>query len=295
MDGLRVYHETSIYSRAVPSSCRMVYTLHDVLPLIRPDLYSPFAVREYAAAFRRAERSADRIIVLSLAARTDVLKAAPRLERKLALIPHGVDGETFRADLPPEAVDRALAALGLKRPYVLFTGAIQPRKNVDRLVQAFIRMAGDVPHTLVLAGPVGWRGKEILARIEASPGRTRVRYLGFVPAPWLPALYRGADLYVFPSYAEGFGLTLLEAMASGVPVVTSTISAMPEVAGDAALLVHPDDIDGLARSMRRGLEDRELRRTLIDRGLERARRYTWSRTAGLTWDLYRSAAGESGE
>lgn len=294
MDGLRVFHETSIYPRAIPSSCRMIFTLYDVLPLIRPDWYSPFAVREYHEAFHRAERFADRIIVQSLAAQTDVLKVAPRLEKKLALIPNGVDGEAFRADFPPAAVDRALAVLGLNRPYVLFTGAIQPRKNVDHLVQAFSRMAGGAPHTLVLAGPVGWRGKEILARIEASPGRTRVRYLGFVPARWLPALYRGADLFVFPSYAEGFGLTLLEAMASGVPVVTSAIPALSEIAGDAALLVHPDDVDGLARSMRRGLEDRELRKALIDKGLKRARRYSWSRTADLTWALYRSTAGESG-
>jgi glycosyltransferase involved in cell wall biosynthesis len=295
MAGLRVYHETSMYPRAAPSSCRRIYTLYDVLPLIRPDWYSPSAVRGYVAAFGRAARSADRIIVQSLAARADVLQAAPGLEKKLALIPNGVDREVFRADIPSADVDRVLADLGLKQPYILFAGAIQPRKNVDHLVQAFFQLAGDVPHSLVLAGPVGWQGREILARIEASVLRARVRHVGFVPAAHLPALYRGADLYAFPSRGEGFGLTLLEAMASGVPVLTSSVSALPEVAGEAALLVHPEDIDGLAGAMRRGLEDPELRRTLIERGLAQAARYAWSRTADLTWDLYRHEAGESGD
>lgn len=288
MSGLRVYHETSLYPAPIPSSCVMIYTLYDVLPLVRPDWYSPFAVREYKAAFGRAARRADRIIVQSHTARADVLAAAPALEGKLAVIPNGVNGGEFRPDIPEEEVAAALRVLGLDRPYVLFTGAIQPRKNVDGLLKAFLGLIAEIPHTLVLAGPLGWRGEEITAGVSTEPGPARVRHIGFVPAPLLPALYRGADLYVFPSRGEGFGLTVLEAMASGAPVVASSVSATAETAGDAALLVHPDDGDGLAGAILRGLQDQDLRRELIAKGLARAREYSWSRTADLTWDLYRS-------
>ncbi|MCX6561757.1 MAG: glycosyltransferase family 1 protein [Candidatus Aminicenantes bacterium] len=289
MAGLRVYHETSLYPRPVPPACKMIYTLYDVLPLIHPDWYSPFSVREYKSALNRASRTAGRIIVQSRAALRDVLQAAPRLEKKLIFIPNGVDRREFRPDIPAETVKGALAGLGLKPPYILFTGAIQPRKNVDGLIRAFLHLIGDIPHTLVLAGPVGWKGREILAAIEDDSARGRIRHLGFVPAQWLPALYQAADLYVFPSRGEGFGLTVLEAMASGVPVVTSSVSAMPEVAGQAALLVHPDDGEALAAAMRRTLEDRDLRRTMIEAGLRRAGEFPWSRTADLTWKLYEEA------
>ena len=266
----------------------MIYTLYDVLPLVRADWYSPFAVREYKVAFGRAARRADRIIVQSQAARADALEAAPALETKLEAIPNGVNLAEFRPDIPEAEVAAALAALGLERPYILFTGAIQPRKNVDGLLKAFLSLIAEIPHTLVLAGPLGWRGEEITAGISTEPGPARVRHIGFVPAPLLPALYRGADLYVFPSRGEGFGLTVLEAMAGGVPVVASSVSATAETAGDAALLVHPDDGEGLAAAMRRGLEDQDLRRGLIAKGLARAREFSWSRTADMTWDLYRS-------
>lgn len=286
MSGLRVYHETSLYTRSVPRGCRLIYTLYDVLPLIRPEWYSPFAVREYKAAFKRAARAADRIIVQSMAARRDALEAAPELEGKLVTVPNGVNVEKFRPDISDSQVASALAALGIERPYILFTGAIQPRKNVDGLLKAFLNLAAEMPHNLVLAGPLGWRGDEIRDALHAGTAAGRVRRLGFVPAPLLPALYRGADLYVFPSRGEGFGLTVLEAMACGVPVVASSVSATAEVAGDAALLVHPDDAEGLAAAIRRGIEDKSLRRDLIARGLDRSREFSWSRTADRTWDLY---------
>ncbi len=289
MAGLRVYHETSLYPRPVPPACKLIYTLYDVLPLLHPDWYAPFAVREYKAAFDRAARSAGRIIVQSRAALKDTLEAAPHLENKLVYIPNGVDNREFRPDLPAAAVDEALTALGIKPPYILFTGAIQPRKNVDGLVRAFLRLASDLPHTLVLAGPIGWKGEEVLALIEKEHGGGRIKHLGFVPAAYLPALYKAADLYVFPSRGEGFGLTVLEAMASGVPVVASSVSAMPEVAGEAALLAHPDDSEGLAAAMCRALEDAALRQTMIDVGLRRAQEFSWSRTADLTWKLYQEA------
>lgn len=288
MSGLSVYHETSLYPGPCPRSCAMIYTLYDVLPLLHPDWYSPFSVREYRAAFKRASKTAARIIVQSKAAEKDVLEAAPHLEDKIINIPNGVDLERFRPDILEGEVDAALSALGLKRPYILFTGAIQPRKNVNGLVRAFRRLIVDAPHTLVLAGPVGWRGEETLAEIAGSSLSERVKRLGFVPEERLPALYRGADLYAFPSRGEGFGLTVLEAMACGVPVVASSVSAMPEVAGGAALLVHPDDDLGLAAAMRRILEAKGFRAFLIDKGLARAREYPWSRTADLTWSLYRN-------
>jgi glycosyltransferase involved in cell wall biosynthesis len=294
MDGIDAYHETSIYLRALPRRCRAVYTVYDVLPLLKPEWYSSFSAGEYSRAFHPSVKRADRIIVQSRAARSDLLEIDPSLEGKLAVVPNGVDTDIFRPADPGAGPEEAPAKLGIPRPYILFTGAVQPRKNVDRLARAFARIAADAPHALVLAGPVGWRGKEILARIRSGPAGDRVRHLGFVPDGLLPGLYRAADLYAFPSRAEGFGLTVLEAMASGVPVVTSSVSALPEVAGDASLIVHPDDEEGLAAAMRRVLEDAGVRRELAAKGLARAREFSWARTAAETWALCSDGSNERG-
>jgi len=186
----------------------------------------------------------------------------------------------------PDETARLRARYGLgDAPYVLSVGTLQPRKNYVRLIRAFVQLTNQptnqptnqLTNQLVIAGGRGWLYEETLA--EAGKYPDRVRILGFVDDGDLPALYRNAALFVFPSLYEGFGLPVLEAMACGVPVVCSNASSLPEVAGDAALLVDPLDTDGLTMAMARVLEDPDLRRGMIARGLEQAARFTWERAA----------------
>ncbi|MGD1997205.1 MAG: glycosyltransferase family 1 protein, partial [Anaerolineae bacterium] len=163
-----------------------------------------------------------------------------------------------------------------RRPYVLSVGTLQPRKNYIRLMRAFAELRPD-GHKLIIAGGEGWLCEPILA--EAEKHGDRIRMLGFVEESDLPALYRGAALFAFPSLYEGFGLPVLEAMACGVPVVCSNVSSLPEVAGEAALLTDPHDEEALAEAMQRVLEDEELQQQMVTRGLERATAFTWERAA----------------
>jgi glycosyltransferase involved in cell wall biosynthesis len=187
----------------------------------------------------------------------------------------GVDAR-FRPEREPGERRRILNRYRVgEHPYVLSVSTLQPRKNYVRLIQAFATVGGEV--RLVIAGGRGWLYEDIFA--AAAKYGDRVRILGFVDDADLPALYRSAALFAFPSLYEGFGLPVLEAMACGVPVVCSNASSLPEVAGDAALLVDPFDVDGIADLMARALRDRELAMDLVERGLAQASRFTWERSA----------------
>jgi glycosyltransferase involved in cell wall biosynthesis len=163
-------------------------------------------------------------------------------------------------------------------------GAIQKRKNIARLVEAFETV--DNSWRLVLVGSAGYGADEILARIERSPARARIAVTGYVTPESLAGWYSRAMVFAFPSLDEGFGMPVLEAMASGIPVLTSSRSALPEVAGDAAWLVDPEDTEALAQALRSMTERRELREDLARRGVLRARRFTWEKAVRETWDVY---------
>jgi glycosyltransferase involved in cell wall biosynthesis len=175
--------------------------------------------------------------------------------------------------------------MGLEGPFLLHVGAVQARKNCLRLVEAFERLPGHA--VLVLAGGAGFEADQIFARIDLSPARGRIRRLGYVDAQTRAKLYRTAAALAFPSLDEGFGLPVVEAMACGLPVLTSNRSALPEVAGDAALLVDPFNVDEIADGLERLLPDEELRAGLRRKGLERAAEFTWRRAAEQTWRVYR--------
>jgi glycosyltransferase involved in cell wall biosynthesis len=180
--------------------------------------------------------------------------------------------EAFRADLE------------LEQPFLLHVGAIQARKNCLRLIEAFEHLPGEP--LLVFAGSGGFGADEILARIDLSPAKDRIRQLGYVSAQARAKLYRTAAALAFPSLDEGFGLPVLEAMAAGLPVVTSNRSALPEVAGEAALLVDPFDTEAISAAFERVLTDRALREELAGKGLARAAEKTWRRAAEETWRVY---------
>jgi glycosyltransferase involved in cell wall biosynthesis len=249
---------------------RFVATFHDLF--VMTGEYSTPEFRErFTAQARDAAARADLVIAVSEFTKSQVVSLLAVEPSKVRVVYHGVRGLAC----PPAA----------RAKIILNVGAIQKRKNIARLVEAFETV--DPSWKLVLAGSAGYGSAEILARIERSPARGRVSVLGYISPTDLAAHYAAAGIFAFPSLDEGFGMPVLEAMAAGAAVVTSRTSALPEVAGDAALLVDPTDTASIARALRDLTEGDDLRRQLAQRGIARARLFTWEKAVRETWDIYR--------
>ncbi len=281
-----VFHTTNLIHHP-PSRYRLTTTLHDLTTRIMPELHSR-ANQRADRAFEATLRRADRIIAVSENTRVDAVRLLGIAPERIEVIYSGVAEAFFRAT--GEDARAARAACGLKHPYVLFLGTIEPRKNVGTLLDAW----GALPPSLrgefelVLAGPAGWAGPELLARLESPPAG--VRYLGYVPEDRLAGLTAGAALFVYPSLYEGFGFPVVQAMATGVAVVTSNLSCLPEVAGEAAVLVDPRSPAGLSAAVCRLLLSPGERARLGEAGRARATRFTWEECARRSLEFFRKAA-----
>jgi len=253
-----------------PSKAPMVSTLHDVAWRHRPDHFTRHGVRVFERSLAEVRRRAELVLCPSRVTMLDAERAGIPFER-LRLVPWGV--EALEVDEAHKAAVRVTH--GLPREYLLFVGTVEPRKNLGRLVEALERAECDLP--LVVAGSVGWGDSGVVAS-------SRVQFIGFVPEVDLPALYAGAAVFCYPSEREGFGMPVLEAMSYGTPVVTSSGTSTEEVAGGAAVLVDPFDVDDIAR----GVDEAMGRRVELSMwGLRQAARRHWSETARLTVDAYR--------
>ena len=286
LDGLDVIHAPApVAVPPVRERQRLVVTVHDLAFRLYPQAYPPAWRVLHRIGFRRAARTADAIIAVSRHTAIDVARMARVDPSRIHVVPHG-GSMPVGAEDPGPVLDR----LRVPRPYVLFVGTLEPRKNLVRLIRAYRRVAAGVPHALVLAGPLGW-GSQPIHRELALPGPGRVIVTGRVSANDLDALHRGADAFVYPSLYEGFGLPVLDAMARGVPVITSDTSSLPELAGDAAVLVPPTSTRGLSSAIEELLEDPARRAQLSEAGRRRADAYSWERTARETIAVYEKALG----
>jgi glycosyltransferase involved in cell wall biosynthesis len=217
-------------------------------------------------------------------------------ERKIEVIPWGVD-EAYFERLSEARIKTVTNRLSITRPYILCVGDLHPRKNQIALIRAYtkLREQHNIPHYLVLVGRPLYKAHEVYASADSTSSRNRIKLPGYVDSEDLRALYQGASLFVFPSLHEGFGLPVHEAMASGIPVVTSTRDALPEVAGDAALLVDPLDIESIASSVLRVIEDISLRNRLTEKGLAQARRFSWQDSGRKVVATYQQVYCEGAE
>jgi glycosyltransferase involved in cell wall biosynthesis len=266
-------------------------TVHDLSWLSYPEAHPVERVRFLDRHLPRTLERANLVLTDSdfIAAEIASRFALPRA--KIRAIPLGVDA-SFRPR-PREEFVATLAKYGLQgSAYLLVVATLEPRKNLARLVRAYAALPAVLKarHPLVIVGARGWLSGELeraIAPLEASGGARR---LGYVGEDELPLIYAGAHAFAFPSLYEGFGLPVLEAMASGVPVLTSNVSSLPEIAGDAALTVNPLDDEALRRGLERLLEDSGWRTAATGRGIERAREYPWSRCVDTTVEAYRAAS-----
>lgn len=291
-DGVDVLHV-----QYLAPACRrpaVVTTIHDVTFRLHPEWF-PLKDRLLLDwGVRRALRSVAAVITGSECTRDDLARVYDIPPERVWVTPYGAPpGGAFAA----QSAQSVRRRYGLDQPYALFVGVLQPRKNLPRIIRAFraARRAHGLPHCLALAGKMGWRAGEIVRTLRAPGAEADVRMLGYVPDEDIPGLMAGADLFLFPTLYEGFGLPVLEAFCAETAVITSNVSALPEVAGEAALLVNPEDEGEIAAAVGRLLGDPAARESLVHAGRERARRFTWERTAALTVACYEAALRQAAD
>lgn len=263
--------------------CKTVLLLADVFWLASPGWLPPHIAWPRTLALKSSVRRADRIVTTTEFSRREIMRILDVPAEKIAVVPHGVRNQ-FRARAPAEQIAEMRKRHAIGPHYILSLNDIHPRKNLEGLVEAFGRMKSrtGLPHQLVIAGRNLWPYPEFFERVRTSPFASEIRVLGYVPTEDVLPLYQGASLFVYPSFYEGWGLQVHEAMIAGVPVAVANNTTMPEIAGDAADSFDPHDVDDMGSSMARVLTDADLRSNLVQRGLERVKLYSWRKAAEQT-------------
>jgi glycosyltransferase involved in cell wall biosynthesis len=274
------------FVQPVALPCPGVVTIYDLSFLRYPKSFESRRRMYLRWGTAYSAQRARRVIAISESTKRDIVRLLGVPEGKVDVVACGVD-EDFRPVDEPGLLDELRKKRNLPPQMLLFVGTIEPRKNLVTLLEAYSVLKERVhPPPLVIGGPKGWRHEEVFSKTEELQLVDDVVFAGYIPREELPLWYNAAEVFVYPSLYEGFGLPPLEAMACGTPVVVSDTSALPEVVGDAGLLVEPSDTEGMALAMQRALTNRDLRRTLRKNGLERANRYTWRRAAQDTVKVY---------
>lgn len=268
------------------ASVPVVVTIHDMTRYILTDKYDPVRMFYHRRILPSFLKRFAHVIAISENTKHDVLRFFPFLEDHISVVYDGISTSLYKS-LPRDLVETVRSKLHLPRHYVLYVSRIEhPAKNHVGLIEAFrsLKQSTNLPHKLVLVGSPSFRSQEVYEAARSLGDQ--IMFTGFVSTQDLPAVYNAADAFVFPSLYEGFGLPVLEAMACGVPVAASNVSAVPEVAGEAAILFDPYDIREITQAMGRLLTDNDLRDALRQRGFERAKEFSWEKTARETLAVY---------
>jgi glycosyltransferase involved in cell wall biosynthesis len=291
-EGVTLFHAPHyVLPPLVP--CRSVVTIHDCIHLMFPQYLPNRLALGYArASIFAAARRATRVLTVSESSKRDILRFVDIKPDKIDVIYNAYDLQ-FTVEPREEDVSRVRERFQLQDEFVLYAGNVKPHKNLERLIEAFhlVRRRGLDHLKLVLIGDEISRYAALRRAVHRHQLHKYVRFLGYLPEETLAVMYRLAGVFVFPSLYEGFGLPPLEAMASGTPVVTSNVSSLPEVAGDAAVLVDPYDPNAIANGIYQVLTDSEFRRDLRARGTARARQFSWEQSVRRVREIY----GEVGE
>ena len=289
--GVNVLHSTAFTVPALKRT-KLVVTVHDLTFLTHPHLHTP-ANREFC--LKQIERLAERaamVIADSYCTKKDLLQYLAFPEERVTVV-HLAAGENFHPVQHEDTIRQVLEKHEIFHNYLLFVGTLEPRKNSLTLLRACadILQSSRPPYLLVIAGASGWANAEVYRETQSLGLRERVKFLGYVPDADLRVLYSAARVFIYPSLYEGFGLPVLEAMACGAPVITANTSSLPEVAGEAALLVPPTDVGALKQAIEAVLNDQQLRLRLRQQSLKQAARFSWRETARRTLEIYKKVAG----
>jgi len=269
------------------SNCKSVTIVHDLGYMANPTYYAPVDTLYMNLAMRWSIRKSSAIIAVSQNTKADLVSRLGAKAEKIHCIYEAMD-ENYRLIEDRARLENVRDKYNLPSEFILSVAGLQRRKNLPNLIKAFslLRERPEINHKLVMIGAPSWQHSAILSEMRASPVRNEIQWLKFIPEEDLPVIYNLATLFVFPSLYEGFGLPLLEAMACGCPVVCSNTSSLPEIAGDAAILVDPTSIEQLADGIYKVLVDDNLQNDLIKKGLERASCFSWERAAKETLEVF---------
>lgn len=292
LGSIDLYHGTSFVMPPLHHA-KGIMTIYDLSFMLFPQFHTR-EMQAFTKNIRRYAERSDCIIAISEQTKQDIVRLLDVPADKVRVTLLAADTR-YRVIDDKHRLASVAATYGIDREYILYTGTLEPRKNVPAIIRAFqsIKRELKVPHRLVLAGKKGWLYDDIFAEVRAMDLEHEVIFTGYVPDEDLPFLYNGADLFVYPSFYEGFGLPPLEAMACGCPVITSSTSSLPEVVGAAGIMVDPRKPEELAEAMARVLGDNELLADMRRRGVERAATFSWERCARETLSIYRDVTGKS--
>lgn len=274
-----VFHISNLI-RAIPRLPRLTTTVHDLTSWILPHCHTPANVAGDKAFADRVFKRADGLIAVSENTKRDAVRILGLPPAKIQVIYLGVPAPYW--SVAPKSVTNVLKALALKKSYFLFVGTIEPRKNVETLLDAWEALPASfrAEYDLIVSGMPGWQSEKTIIRLaQANRDNAGIRYLGYVPESEMPALTAGATCFVYPSLYEGFGIPVAQAMAAGCSVITSNISSLPEITNGAAVLIDPLSVSELSLAIQRVAESEDLRVRLVSLGRKRAQIYTWENAA----------------
>ncbi len=287
--GIDVLHSPH-YTLPVTVPCVSIVTFHDMTFFLYPQMHQYYKRIFFGAMIQIAAKRANAIVADSESSRQDILLLLDVNPNRVFTVPLGVSPAYHHVD-DRESLESIRRKYHLPERFLLYVGVLEPRKNLPVLVRAYRSLVNrGIPHSLVIVGRKGWMYDQLFQTIRDLDLASRVIFTGYVPEAELPLIYSTADLFIYPSLYEGFGLPVLEAMACGVPVVTSNISSMPEIVGNAGILVDPRRMDELADAVFRISTNRDLHDELAHKGAVRAQLFSWERTARETLDVYRRVA-----
>lgn len=264
---------------------KKIVTIHDITPILNFEKHRIVSVLGHRLLLNKVLNKVNKIITVSKSTKKDIVKNFNISPKKITVTLLAAD-KKYRL-LSNQIVNKVRKKYKLNFPYILYVGTLEPRKNIPNLLKAYSKIKDKLSHKLVITGKKGWKYKEIFETIDNLKLEKDVLFTGYVPEEDLPALYNGAELFVFPSFYEGFGLPPLEAMQCGCPVITSNTSSLPEVVGNAGIMVDPNNIDELARQMQRVLTDKKQRQSMIKEGLKQAKKFSWEKCARETLKVYK--------
>ncbi len=284
---IEIFHACKLLNP--PRRAKLTATIQDLTVWLSPHTHTAGVVKFERAFADRILRHADGLIAASESTRADAVRVLGLNPDKIHVIYHGISERYY--DVQPDEAARARRKYHLDKTYILYIGTIEPRKNVDLLLDAYALLPASLrgETELILAGPRGWAEKSTLARVTAPPAG--VRYLGYVPEEDLPGVLAGAAALAYPSLYEGFGFPPAQAFAAGAPVVTSNVSSLPEIAGDAAILIDPHSVESLSQGLRDVLLSPSLAARLREAGRARAAKFTWAECTRRSLEFFEAVAG----